>query len=494
MKTVGDVLGESAARLAEVGVESPSVDAELLLAHVLGTTRSALRADPRRELGSEARAELDTLLARRAAREPLAYVLGEWGFRQLTLRVDPRVLVPRPETEVVVERCLALIAGLRAPRVLDVGTGSGAIALAIADEHPGALVTGMDVSGEALEVAHENATRTGLAVELLEGDFFGGLPAGPWDLLVSNPPYVLPDDVDSLEPEVRDWEPRACARQCRGYRGDRAAGRLRPPARGSARPRGCGGRRRASRGAPARSRLRGDRDHEGSDRAGSRRRGRDDFGHGGTGRCPRRVRSPRVSSTAEAVAAIRAGDLVVLPTDTVYGLVCTPNGDAPVRALSALKGRSPEQPLALLAASIDRLVDAVPELRGKSERTARALLPGPYTLVFPNPARRFARLTGERPETIGVRVPALAGPGAVVLDRVGLVAATSANVHGGPDPRRIEDVPVSILAAAAVVVDGGELPGTPSTVLDLAGDEPRVLREGAVHAAAALAAVEALAE
>ena len=197
-----------------------------------------------------------------------------------------------------------------------------------------------------------------------------------------------------------------------------------------------------------------------------------------------------MSSIDDAVGAIRSGDLVVLPTDTVYGLACTPDADEPVRVLSALKGRPPEQPLALLAATVDRLLDAVPELRGDDERVARALLPGPYTLVFPNPARRFARLTGERPETIGVRVPELAGPGAVVLDQVGVVAATSANVHGGPDPRRVEDVPVSILAAVSALIDGGELPGTPSTVVDLTGKEPRVLREGAVPADEALARVQ----
>ncbi len=142
-------------------------------------------------------------------REPLAYVLGEWGFRRLTLSVDARVLVPRPETEVVVERVLGAIEGLGEPRVLDVGTGSGAIALAVADEHPGARVSGVDSSADALDVARANATRTGLPVELDECDLFAGLPAGPWDVVVSNPPYVRPDEIDSLEPEVRDWEPRA---------------------------------------------------------------------------------------------------------------------------------------------------------------------------------------------------------------------------------------------------------------------------------------------
>jgi release factor glutamine methyltransferase len=204
-----EALRETRIRLEEAGLDTPHVDAEILLAHVLGTTRSALHADGDRELGKGELAELEPLAARRATREPLAYVLGEWSFRRLTLKVDPRVLVPRPETEIVVERCLALIAGLAEPRVLDVGTGSGAIALAIADEHPGARVTGLDASADALAVARENADRAGLGVELVRGDLFGGLPAGPWDLVASNPPYVREDEIELLAPEVRDWEPRA---------------------------------------------------------------------------------------------------------------------------------------------------------------------------------------------------------------------------------------------------------------------------------------------
>lgn len=209
MTTVATALARSLDRLDRAGCESPAVDAEFLLAHVLGTTRSGLVADSRRELDANALAELDLLVGRRERREPLAYVLGEWGFRRLTLKVDGRVLVPRPETEIVVERCLTRIAGVPRARVLDVGTGSGAIALAIADEAPEARVTGLDASPEALDVARENASRTGLEVELVQGDLFEGLPEGPWDLVVSNPPYVRPDEIESLEPEVRDWEPRA---------------------------------------------------------------------------------------------------------------------------------------------------------------------------------------------------------------------------------------------------------------------------------------------
>lgn len=206
--TIAAALARISERLAAAGCESPVIDAELLLAHVLGTTRSALRAEPDRGLSAEASLELYALVARREHREPLPYVLGEWGFRRLTLLVDQRVLVPRPETEVVVERCLALISKLVEPRVLDVGTGSGAIALAIADEHPGARVSATDVSQDALDVAGRNAARLGLEIELLVSDLFKGLSPGPWDLVVSNPPYVRPDEIGSLEPEVRDWEPR----------------------------------------------------------------------------------------------------------------------------------------------------------------------------------------------------------------------------------------------------------------------------------------------
>ena len=206
--TVGQALSETNERLVAAGCESPVVDAEILVAHVLGISRSELALDRAYEVSKKETETLEELVGRRELREPLAYVLGEWGFRRLTLSVDRRVLVPRPETEVVVERCLARIAEIAKPRVLDVGTGSGAIALAIADEHSGASVTGVDASAGALEVAGANVVRTGVAIELGEWDLFTGLPDGPWDLVVSNPPYVLPEELDSLEPEVREWEPR----------------------------------------------------------------------------------------------------------------------------------------------------------------------------------------------------------------------------------------------------------------------------------------------
>ncbi|HET7760149.1 MAG TPA: L-threonylcarbamoyladenylate synthase [Gaiellaceae bacterium] len=187
-----------------------------------------------------------------------------------------------------------------------------------------------------------------------------------------------------------------------------------------------------------------------------------------------------------AVEALREGRPVVLPVDTVYGLCADPYREAPVRELYRMKQRPVEQPTALLAKDVDFLFELVPELRGRAAVLVRALLPGPFTLVLPNPAERFRWLTGSTPDRIGVRVPELAGPGAEVLAHVGAVVATSANVRGGPEPTRVEDVPVEIRAGAAAIVDGGELPGTPSTVLDLTRPEPTVIREGAVPAEQAI--------
>ena len=197
-----------ARELDAAGVPSPRVDAEYLVAEVLRTSRTGLYTT-RRPLGEEQLRRLRSLVGRRQAREPLAYVLGEWGFRRLVLRVDRRALVPRPETEVVVERCLEHLRAIAEPRVLDVGVGSGAIALALSDEHSGARVLAVDGSEGALALARENLARLDGdgRVELLRGDLLRGL-SGPFDLVVSNPPYVRPEEYESLQPEIRLWEPR----------------------------------------------------------------------------------------------------------------------------------------------------------------------------------------------------------------------------------------------------------------------------------------------
>jgi L-threonylcarbamoyladenylate synthase len=186
-----------------------------------------------------------------------------------------------------------------------------------------------------------------------------------------------------------------------------------------------------------------------------------------------------------AIAALQAGEPVVLPFDTVYGLAADPR-EEPTRRLYELKGRDQTEPSALVARDFDHLLECLPEIGGFVASLARLLLPGPVTLVLPNPARRFRWLTGTNPEAIGVRVPDFDGPGAEVLARVGALVATSANHPGGPDPKRLDEVSEDIRHGAAALVDGGELPGTPSTVIDLTGEKPRILRDGALPAEEAL--------
>ena len=167
---------------------------------------------------------------------------------------------------------------------------------------------------------------------------------------------------------------------------------------------------------------------------------------------------------------------MILPTDTVYGLCAWPFQAETVERIYRLKGRDVSKPSALLAASVDGLAEAFPEL---DLDLAAEYFPGPYTLIVPNPENRFVWLTGTNPGAIGVRVPNLPPGAAEVVHAVGVVCATSANAAGGPNPRRVEDIPGDIRAACGAVVDAGELPGVPSTVIDLTGEKPRVLREGA---------------
>jgi release factor glutamine methyltransferase len=187
-------LAAAVARLAAAGCETPRLDAEVLLAFALGCERAALFT---REFDVPSR--FWELVARRAAREPVAYITGERSFRWLSLNVDRRVLIPRPETELLVEIGLSLPAGAR---VVDVGTGSGAVALALKDERPDLSVAGVDIDCEAVEVARGNALRLGLDVSFVCGDL---LPAGSWGAVLANLPYVA--DSSELPPEIARYEP-----------------------------------------------------------------------------------------------------------------------------------------------------------------------------------------------------------------------------------------------------------------------------------------------
>jgi release factor glutamine methyltransferase len=209
--TVGDALGAATDAIAAAGVETARLDAEVLLAEATGWDRARITASPALRLPVGASREFAAMVRRRVRREPVAYILGRKGFRRIELLLDRHVLIPRPETELLVEEAISLCGGARPEpvEILDVGTGSGAIALALADELPGARVTGIDTSLEALRVAQANAERLGLADQV---DFVAGgvssIPPGEYGLLVANLPYVGEGEWEELDPEIREYEPR----------------------------------------------------------------------------------------------------------------------------------------------------------------------------------------------------------------------------------------------------------------------------------------------
>jgi release factor glutamine methyltransferase len=210
--SIGGLLDWTARYLLQKGSDFPRLDAEVLLAHALGCRRIELYTRYEEPADEEARARFRDLVKRRVEGCPVAYLVGRKEFFSLPLEVSPAVLIPRPETEFVVVECLGLAKEMAKPRVLDLGTGSGNIAIAVAVRHPGAQVTAVDASGEALAVARPNAERHGVAgrVRFLEGDLFGPLPPGErFDFVLSNPPYIAHEDLDRLPAGVRRYEPAA---------------------------------------------------------------------------------------------------------------------------------------------------------------------------------------------------------------------------------------------------------------------------------------------
>jgi release factor glutamine methyltransferase len=209
-RTVLDYLRLATDWLGEKGVDGARLDCELLLAEVMGAERIALYTNFDKPLGDAEVTAFRELLRRRAAREPVAYILGRREFWSLDFRVDRRVLIPRPETELLVERTGALLAGRDAARVADIGTGSGALAVAIAVEVPAATVVATDTSGAALELAPANAVAHQVdgRVRFRHGDLFEALAGEePFDVIVSNPPYITAAEYETLAPEIRNWEP-----------------------------------------------------------------------------------------------------------------------------------------------------------------------------------------------------------------------------------------------------------------------------------------------
>ena len=431
---------------------------------------------------------VDAMVVRRLAGEPIQYVLGSWAFRTLDLFVDRRVLIPRPETEIVAGLALDEVDRRRAEHggrvlVADLGTGSGAIGLAVAAERDWTEVWLTDASADALAVARANLAGLGPAatrVTVAEGDWFDALPEdarGGLDVIVSNPPYIGAGEV--LPAAVADWEPSSAL--VAGPDGTEDLEHLLVEARDWLAPGGALALELGPNQAAAMVDL-------------ARRVGYDDVsvhldlaGHerAVVVRTPTRAGSQAAAdrkgsasgSMAEAADVLRQGGAVVVPTDTVYGLAVRADLPGAAGRLAACKGRAAEQPIAVLVDSVAQAeeVAIVPAW-------ARVLVdrwwPGPLTLVL----RRRPGVDwdlGQPAATLGVRVPAHGGLRALAA-AVGPLATTSANGHGLPTP------PTAAAAAGALdrgpdlVVDGGRCEGAASTVVDATGDVPLVLRAGPI--------------
>lgn len=552
--TIGSLLETAAGYLRQKGSTSPRLDAELLLAETLGLDRVRLYIEFDRPLTPTEIDHYRALISRRAAREPVAYITGRAYFRHLLLAVTPAVLIPRPETEELVEVALrslrrrplwaadregvppvavsplgagATVAPLDAavappvavgdgpsstvfgipvvpetPLVADVGTGSGAIALSLAQE-AGVRILATDSSAAALEVATRNAVAAGLEdlVEFRQADLLAGVADGSLRLVVSNPPYVCSEDMASLDLDIRLHEPVAALEA--GPDGLAVIRRLLPEA---ARALGPGGTVLLEVG-----------DGQAGVVAGLVR----DTGftvvtvHKDLSQKDRIVEATlpgalvasleEVDEAGAAVLreALRAGALIGVPTDTVYGLAAGWGSQVGVRGLFTAKGRSPEQPVAVLFPSVEAIAEALPDLEEATARALEALLPGPFTFIV---ATRVPRppCVGSA-DSLGVRVPGHP-PLLRLLGLLGVpLAATSANLSGGKDAAILDEVDPLLLARCSLAFAGGRaLAGegmwsgsiAASTVIDLRplseGGKPVILREGAVPGRVVLERIAAL--
>ncbi|GAB4247883.1 MAG: hypothetical protein Kow00129_08540 [Thermoleophilia bacterium] len=493
--TVASLLQVATRYLAAKVPDSPRLDAELLLAEALGLERVQLYVQHDRPLSVEEVSAFRKLTARRAKGEPIAYILGRASFRYLDLFVSRPVLIPRPETEELVEAALEelrlrppfLPDGVSdawgSPVVADVGTGSGAIALSLAFE-AGIKVTAVDSSPEALEVARRNSELLGAeaAATMKQGDLLEGIPPGRLRLIVSNPPYVTDSEYEQLDRQVREFEPAAALRA--GPEGLDVLSRLIPAA---ARVLSPGGTLLLEVGHTQAGLV--------ADLARSAGFAFVQIRHdlSGKERVVRAVRPGALLRTADDLtpwetgalkAALAEGAVIGLPTDTVYGLAARWDSGAGVRAVFTAKGREPDRPVAALFPSAASVRHHLTDLDDTTIRVLERLLPGPYTFVV---ATRVPRppLVGTE-DSLGVRVPdhpALLS----LLGRLEMpVAATSANFSGRPDVAAVEEADPALLAHCAVAFRGRG-GGEASTVVDLrplvAGGAPVVLREGAVSEA-----------
>ena len=511
--TLGDLYRGLREQLAAANVPEPEVSARRIAAEASGASAAEVALAPQTPMAVRMVVHADAMAARRVAGEPLQYVLGSWGFRQLDLAVDHRALIPRPETEVVAGIAIDWLhetarrqhpAGLN---VADLGTGCGAIALSIAHEVPQARVFATDNSAEALALAAANLAGLGNAatrVSLHHGSWHDALVGvqlrrslesremtavsggegetaeqniaaavtglhGRLDVIVANPPYVA--DGDALPAEVRNWEPHEAL-----YAGPDGLGALRTivrEARGWLAPGGLlvleiGSDQGHAIAEMATARgyedVHIERDLSGLDRVLVASRPQDE---------------PDGFTIGQTTGLLREGSFVVAPTDTICGIMARYADADAVARVSEAKDRPRTEPMPILVSGLDQAEELV-ELSPAARALAQQHWPGGLTLVA---KRRGGPDPLHGRDTLGVRAPAL-GWLRWLIDEVGPVTGTSANRHGFETPADANEAAASLVTPPQFdcVIGGRAAGGTASTVVDVTGDQPVVLREGAIAA------------
>ena len=491
---VGGLLAMASEHLSRAGIPSPPDEARLLLAEALGVSLAWVMAHPEARVPADRRLLFHSYVDRGAAHEPVAYIVGHKEFYGLDLDVGPAVLIPRPETELLVENALAAAERLLRARGrdllgADLGTGSGAVAIALAARQPRLRLIAVDSSTEALRVARANAARHRVIerIDFRQADLLEPVDER-LDLLVGNLPYVPTDEIDRLMPDVSRYEPREALDG--GPDGtlptrralEQAVRRMERPAALLFEIGDGQGTRLAdfARGLYPDGTVRVLRDYAGFERILSV-----DLPERSGAMRAEIVRWPKDADrrrqlVRRAAGLIRAGEVVAFPTDTVYGIGALAWDQQAVRRLYAIKERPQHKAIALLLAGPEQLKEVTDYAAPALQRLARRFWPGGLTIVVP---WRRDLSPAEQPsiQTVGVRVPNHPIPLALIQQVGAPLATTSANLSGAPSPTTAQEVARQIGDRIALIIDGGRCPGgVDSTVVDLTTDPPTVRRVGAV--------------
>ena len=514
--TIRRILAWTTDYLGRRGDEHPRLSAEWLVSNVTGLSRVETYMNFDRPLGREELDAMHAAVARRASGEPLQYVTGEMPFRHIVLHCERGVLIPRPETEVLVDAALegvdaAAAAGVETVRALEVGTGTGCIALSIASERPGTRVVATDLSDAAVELAVRNRDALGLEdpVRVVSGDLASGVDPrlmGTFSVLVSNPPYIPSALVPTLPEEVVGYEPGLALDG--GDDGLDVFRRILELAPSALRPGGmlccelfedavataadlC-----REQGGWAAVEVREDLTHRPRVLVAVREGNLADALPEGVELAARRTErvvtasqdSPDDEIVRRAAHVLTAGGVVVVPTDSVYGLCCVATPGNPAhRRIFEMKRRDPSQTLPWFVADASGLERYGRDVPAWAHDLARRYWPGVLTLVVRASDEVPAEYAQTNGGTIALRVPDSELVRAIVREAGVPLAQTSANTHGQAAATTGADVEERLIDMVDLVIDAGPAPvALASTIVDCTGADPLVLREGAIPAEAVL--------